>query len=133
MGYALGREMISEWLVSEGFNGPAILDLYISLHRAMARNYSNIKYETFYQANEAAKRRSEKEGVSEDYYAVYAHWDTQGIQTWRVSTHEVWLERWAKNHCGKATIGKGRKTKASASLVVLRFNKIKPELIPEAW
>ena len=37
----------------------------------MARNYSNIKYETFYQASEAAKRRCEKEGVSDDYYAVY--------------------------------------------------------------
>ena len=103
----------------------------------MARNYSNIKYETFYQASEAAKRRCEKEGVSDDYYAVYAHWDEDGNQTWRISTHKVWLERWTRNRCGQDNIGRKSIRKAQASDIeggsVISFAEIRAEAIPEVW
>lgn len=63
----------------------------------MARNYSNIQYETFDQASEAARRRAQKEGVCKETYAVYPHWDKKGVRTFRISTHEVFVLRWEKN------------------------------------
>lgn len=68
----------------------------------MARNYSNTQYETFEKANEAAKRRAEAQGISDDEVAVYPHWDKGGkVKTWRISTHETFVERWSKNRCNR--------------------------------
>lgn len=68
----------------------------------MARNYSNIQYETFEKANEAAKRRAQAQGITDEEVAVYPHWDKGGrVKTWRISTHETFIVRWEKNRCNR--------------------------------
>lgn len=75
--------------------------LYFMLFGLMARNYSNIQYETFDQAKEAAIRRAQKQGKPQDTYAVYPHWDKGGVRTWRISTHETFILRWERNQCNR--------------------------------
>lgn len=94
--------------------------LYFMLFGLMARNYSNIQYETFDQAKEAAIRRAQKQGKPDDTYAIYPLWDKRGVRTWRISSHETFVIRWDRNKCNRPTSVRTRIFSATRHVLQVR-------------